>query len=106
MRAPAGILVSAYAIGHVSGCHLNPAVTISLLVSGNCRLGQAVANIVAQFAGATLGSLLLWGTSDLRSSGLGANSVSEGFSSGNAFLGELVMTLFLVREWAAQICLF
>ena len=94
----AGILVSAYAIGHVSGCHLNPAVTISLLFSGNCGLGQAVANIMAQLAGSTLGSLLLWGTSDLRSSGLGANSVSAGFSSGNAFLGELVMTLFLVRQ--------
>lgn len=50
-----------------------------------------------QCAGAILGSLLLWGTSDLRSGGLGANSVSGGFGVGNAVLGEAVMTFFLVR---------
>lgn len=33
-------MVSAFSIGHVSGCHLNPAVTVSLLLSGNCGLGQ------------------------------------------------------------------
>lgn len=35
-----GIMVSAFSIGHVSGCHLNPAVTVSLLLSGNCGIGQ------------------------------------------------------------------
>lgn len=90
-----GIVVSAFAIGHVSGCHLNPAVTLSLFLSGNCGIGQAIANVVSQCAGAIMGSLLLWGTSDLRSGGLGSNSVSPGFSTGNALLGEAVMTFVL-----------
>lgn len=90
-----GIMVSAFAIGHISGCHLNPAVSISLFLSGNCGIAQAVANIVAQFAGATIGSLLLWGSTDMRATGLGANSVSPGFSSGNAVLAEAVMTFVL-----------
>lgn len=90
-----GILVSAFSIGHISGCHLNPAVTISLLASGNCGVGQAVANIIAQLAGSCVASLLLWGTSSMRSGGLGANGVQPGFSTGNAVLGEIVMTFFL-----------
>lgn len=90
-----GIMVAAFSIGHISGCHLNPAVTVSLLLSGNCGLGQAFGNIVAQFAGAIMGSLLLWGTTSMRDGGLGANSVSPHFSNGNAILGEAVMTFFL-----------
>lgn len=82
-------MVSAFAIGHISGCHLNPAVTISLLASGNCGIGQAIANILSQLCGACVGSLLLWGTSNLRQTGLGANSVGEDFSNGNAILGEI-----------------
>jgi glycerol uptake facilitator-like aquaporin len=65
--------------------------------SGNCGLGQAIANVLAQLAGATLGSLLLWGTTSMRGSGLGANAVDPQFSRGNAVLGEIVMTLVLVR---------
>ncbi|KAI7838045.1 hypothetical protein COHA_008129 [Chlorella ohadii] len=90
-----GIVVSAFSIGHVSGCHLNPAVTVSLLLSGNCGIGQAIANIVAQCGGACIGSLLLWGTSDLRHAGLGANSVGEAYTVGNAVLGEIVCTFIL-----------
>lgn len=90
-----GIMVSAFAIGHVSGCHLNPAVTVALFLSGNSALGQAVANIIAQFAGATIGSLLLWGTTDMRDGGLGSNSISPQFTTGNAILGEAVMTFVL-----------
>lgn len=90
-----GIMVAAFSIGHISGCHLNPAVTVSLLLSGNCGLGQAIGNIIAQFAGAIMGSLLLWGTTSMRDGGLGANGVSPHFSNGNAILGEAVMTFFL-----------
>ncbi|EFN56049.1 hypothetical protein CHLNCDRAFT_145499 [Chlorella variabilis] len=89
------IMVAAFSIGHVSGCHLNPAVTVSLVLSGNCGLGQGVANMIAQFAGATLGSLLLWGTSSMRDGGLGANSIGDSFTVGNAILGEIVMTFVL-----------
>lgn len=56
------------------------------------RCLQAFGNIVAQFAGAIMGSLLLWGTTSMRDGGLGANSVSPHFSNGNAILGEAVMT--------------
>lgn len=77
----------AFSIGHISGCHLNPAVTISLLASGNCGIGQAAANIVAQLCGACVASLLVWGSSDLRATGLGANSVGAVYTNGNAVLG-------------------
>lgn len=53
---------------------------------------QAIGNIIAQFAGAIMGSLLLWGTTSMRDGGLGANGVSPHFSNGNAILGEAVMT--------------
>lgn len=55
------IMVLAYGIGHVSGCHLNMAVTISLMLSGNCGIIQAVANICAQLIGSLLAAGLLYG---------------------------------------------
>jgi len=46
-------MVAAFSIGHISGCHLNPAVTVSLFLSGNCPIAQSIANIVAQVGNGT-----------------------------------------------------
>jgi MIP family channel proteins len=89
------IMVLAYSLGHVSG-HYNPAVTLSLFLSGNCNFFQGVANVCAQVVGSILGASFLYGmVPNSSESSLGANAVSPGFSSGEAFLGEVVMTGFL-----------
>jgi MIP family channel proteins len=90
------IMVLAYSIGHVSGCHLNPAVTLSLFLSGHCNLIQGVANVCAQIVGSILGASFLYGMDPMGSeSSLGSNIISSGYSSGEALLGEVVMTGFL-----------
>jgi len=54
------LLAMAYTIGHVSGCHINPAVTLSFFISRKVTLVQAVYYWVAQVVGAFLGGLLLF----------------------------------------------
>ena len=53
------VLAMVYSIGHISGAHLNPAVTIGFYSAGRHRTSELVPYIVAQFAGAALASLLL-----------------------------------------------
>lgn len=53
------VVVFAYAIGGISGCHINPAVTIGVLVAGKISAKDAVAYIVAQLIGALLGAIVL-----------------------------------------------
>ncbi|PRW39300.1 Aquaporin-1 [Chlorella sorokiniana] len=90
------IMVLAYGIGHVSGCHLNPAVTVSLMLSGNCALIQGIANIAAQLGGSCVAAGILYGVvPNGGASSLGSNIISPGFSTSEAMLGEAVMTCFL-----------
>ena len=55
------LLALAYVLGPISGCHVNPAVTLGVLLSGRIPLIEAVAYWIAQFIGGILGALLLWG---------------------------------------------
>ena len=55
------LMALAYVLGPVSGCHVNPAVTIGALLSGRIGITEAVGYWVAQFVGGILGALLLWG---------------------------------------------
>ncbi len=68
------IVAMAYSIGNVSGCHINPAVSIAMLVSDKLSLKDFVGYIVAQFAGATVGAALLMLFVG-KDSGLGANAL-------------------------------
>src|SRR6188472_3439893 len=54
------VLTMAYAIGHVSGCHLNPAVTVGLAVGGRFPSGQILPYMAAQVIGAVLGAAALY----------------------------------------------
>src|SRR6187549_1624442 len=54
------VLTMAYAIGHISGCHLNPAVSVGLVVGGRFRAGDLLPYIVAQVAGAIAGAAILY----------------------------------------------
>ena len=56
------LLALAYVLGPISGCHINPAVTIGVWLSGRIPLVEALWYWVAEFVGAILGALLLWGT--------------------------------------------
>lgn len=60
------LLAGIWAVGHVSGAHFNPAVTLSMLLDGRISFGDAVGYWVAQFAGATVGSLIILAVSGER----------------------------------------
>ncbi len=90
-----GIFLGIVVIGRVTGAHLNPAVTIAVIVSGNIGIIRGLSYIVGQLAGAALAALLLdqfvWGLSNLGVHGLGA-----GVSTGDGLVIEVILTFFLV----------
>jgi glycerol uptake facilitator protein len=55
-----GVAVAVYAVGYISGAHINPAVTVAELVGGNLSLGDAAGYIVAQLLGAGVGSAIVF----------------------------------------------
>lgn len=71
------VVTMAYAIGHISGCHLNPAVTIGLWAGGRIPVGDILPYVVAQVAGAIFGAGLLY----LIASGKAGFDVHAGFAS-------------------------
>src|ERR1700741_4428809 len=54
------VLTMAYALGHVSGCHLNPAVSVGLVVGGRFRAADALPYIVAQVVGAVAAAYTIY----------------------------------------------
>jgi len=71
------VVTMAYAIGHVSGCHLNPAVSIGLAVGGRFKASELPAYILAQVAGAVLAAGVLY----LIASGKAGFDLAGGFAS-------------------------
>jgi aquaporin Z len=101
------VLTMAYAIGHVSGCHLNPAVSIGLLTGGRFPAGELAPYVIAQVAGAIAAAAVLALIAggkpgfDLVASGFAANGFGEhspgGYSLTAAFVAEVVLTfMFLI----------
>ena len=70
------IVAMAYSIGNISGCHINPAVSIAMLVSRKMSILDFIGYIIAQFAGATAGAAALFGILGVES-GLGANALYQ-----------------------------
>jgi glycerol uptake facilitator len=89
-----------YTFGKVSGGHINPAVTIGLLVTKNIPSKDAVFYLIAQFIGAIIASLCLLGIFGVDIGvgigALGANAPAVGISSWQALLGEILGTFLLV----------
>jgi len=71
------IVAMAYSIGNISGCHINPAVSIAMLVSGKLSFKDFIGYIIAQFAGAIGGAAALRGFLGSEST-LGANALYNG----------------------------
>ena len=99
------VLTMAYAIGHISGCHLNPAVSIGLCVGGRFPANQLLPYIVAQVIGGTIGAGILY----LIASGQAGFDVTAGFASNGfgdhspggytmmaALIAEVVMTMMFI----------
>src|SRR6266850_3287580 len=100
------VLTMAYAIGHISGCHLNPAVSVGLWAGGRFPAKDLAPYIVAQVVGAIIGAGVLYAIASgnpefqvaggFAANGYGTHSIG-GYSLGSALLTEVVMTaMFLV----------
>lgn len=88
------IVAMAYSIGNISGCHINPAVSIAMLVSGKLSLKDFIGYVVAQVAGAIAGAAMLlpiFGAD----CGFGANALFEG-NVGLSILIEVILTFVFV----------
>ncbi len=99
------VLTMAYAIGHISGCHLNPAVTIGLWIGGRFETKDVVPYIISQVLGAMAGAGILYliasGKPGFELGGFAANGYDThspgGYSMVSALITEVVMTfLFLI----------
>jgi aquaporin Z len=100
------VLTMAYAIGHISGCHLNPAVSVGLVVGGRFEASKLPPYIAAQVAGGLVGAGLLYlvasGQSgfDAAASGFASNGFAEhspgGYTMLAALVTEVVMTAFFL----------
>jgi aquaporin Z len=99
------VLTMAYAVGHISGCHLNPAVTVGLWAGKRFPASQIIPYVIAQVLGAVAGAGLLF----LIASGRTAFKLSDGLASNGfeahspgsytllaCFVAEVVMTFFFL----------
>lgn len=99
------VLTMAYAIGHISGCHLNPAVSVGLCVGGRFSKSDLLPYIGAQVLGGIAGSAVLW----LIASGQAGFTTADGFAANgfdghspgrysmvSAFVAETVLTFFFL----------
>ena len=91
------VLGFAYAYGHISGTHINPAVTIGLLVGRQIDVGTAAAYIIVQLAGGVAGAGALAFVLGEKAGALGATVPADGIGTGQAFVLELLLTFFLVN---------
>jgi aquaporin Z len=95
------VVTMAYAIGHISGCHLNPAVTVGLAAGGRFPAGEVVPYVIAQVIGAIVGAAVLYAIArgapgfDLAkgfaSNGFGEHSPGK-YGMGAALIAEIVLT--------------
>jgi aquaporin Z len=100
------VLVMVYAIGGISGCHINPAITISMLVAGKIKAKDAAAYIVVQCVGAILGAGAVYGIASgnanysLSLVGLGQNGYAEAspanFTLASCFVAEVLLTFIFL----------
>jgi len=91
------IIAMIYTIGHISGCHINPAVTVALAVARKAPWSDVPGYLAAQFAGGVAGAFAIWGILGQAGvdAGLGVLSYTAG-NTGHAFFAELLGTFLLI----------
>ena len=94
------VIAMAYTIGNISGCHINPAITLGVALSGRMSWKDAVMYMIFQVIGAIIGSAIIFA---LISSGghagptaTGANGLQDGISMTQGFIAEAVFTFIFV----------
>ncbi|MFB6363321.1 MIP/aquaporin family protein [Paenibacillus elgii] len=97
------IVAMAYVIGPISGCHINPAVSLAMLIRGKMPGKDFLGYVIAQTAGAVTGSALLYAiiqSTGKSISSLGQNGFGEGYGIGitgtMAFIVEIVLTFIFI----------
>jgi aquaporin Z len=100
------VLTMAFAIGHISGCHLNPAVSLGLVMGGRFKVAELLPYVLAQVLGGIVAAAVLYFIASGKagfelSSGLAANGYAEhspgGYTLAAGFVTEVVMTfMFLI----------
>jgi aquaporin Z len=100
------VLAMVYAIGSISGCHINPAITVAMWVAGKIKGKDAIGYVIAQCVGGIIGAGILWAIASgldgysrvvdgLGQNGFGVHSPA-GYSLAACFIAEVVLTaLFL-----------
>jgi len=102
-----GLVAAAYGIGPISGCHINPAVSIGAWMAGRMKIMDLIGYWVGQFIGATLGAWVVYliasgvsGGYSIATSGLGQNGFGAGYQGGynlhSAIAYEFVATMLFV----------
>ena len=92
------VIAMAYTIGGISGCHINPAITLGCLLSGRISGKDAVGYICGQIVGAFIGSIILYVlTSNVAGlDGTGANDLQNGVSWAGGLIAEIMFTCVFV----------
>jgi aquaporin Z len=100
------VLVMVYAIGGISGCHINPAISISMLASGKMKLEDTVIYVIVQCMGAVIAAMVLYAVAlgnpgySLAINGLGQNGYDAaspgGFSMISGFIAEVILTFIFL----------
>ncbi len=88
------IVAMAYSIGNISGCHINPAVSIAMLISGKLSVKDFIGYVISQIAGAIAGAAMILVFLG-EEKGFGANSLFQG-NAGLSLLIEVVLTFVFV----------
>ena len=98
------VLTMAYAVGHISGGHFNPAVTIGLWSAGRCAAGDVIPYVIAQVVGAVVAAGVLWVIASSQPGWVPGGFASNGYGElspgkyglGGCLLTEVVMTFFFL----------
>src|SRR5689334_24340584 len=98
------VLTMAYAVGHISGGHFNPAVTLGLWAAGRCANKHVIPYIIAQVVGAIIAALVLWWIASGKPGWMPDGFASNGYGDlspgkyglGSCFLTEIVLTFFFL----------
>lgn len=100
------VTAMAYAIGHISGCHINPAISIGMVIAGRMKASDAAYYIVAQILGAIAGAAILLAIAsgkpgyELATGGLGQNGYAalspQHYNLVSGFIAEVVLTFIFL----------